>query len=173
MRAAFVAIALLAIGSAVSVILARKVTQAALLLGFSFFSIAGLYVVLGQDFLAAVQVLIYVGAITTMFLFAIMLSEQREIGEAPAGPVARGITPGVAKAVPVFAVGAFLLLLLRYLAGPGALPAAAGASGAPHSARDIGRLLFGTYLIPFEITSVILLAAVIGALLLAREEDRP
>jgi NADH:ubiquinone oxidoreductase subunit 6 (subunit J) len=169
MREAFLVVALLTVGTAVASVLARKVMQAVLLLGLSFFGIAGLYAVLGQDFLAVVQVLVYVGAVTTEFLFAIMLSDRQEISGGPAAGAAGRVWA-------LLLVVGFFGVMARDLAGfwtaPGAPAGVAAGVAAPlHSASDVGRLLFGEFLAPFELTSVILLAAVIGALVLARGED--
>ncbi|HHW14985.1 MAG TPA: NADH-quinone oxidoreductase subunit J [Firmicutes bacterium] len=178
MKLAFVLISALTLAAALGVVVSRRVMPAALLIGLCFLGVAGLYATLGQGFLAVVQVLIYVGAMTTMFLFAIMLSEREEITGRREGQregtreperhrTNRPLFSG--RVLPFLASLGLVGLLWTYLAGQGAVPAATvKAPGPAHSAREIARLLFGEYLVPFEITSVILLAGLIGALVLAR-----
>jgi NADH-quinone oxidoreductase subunit J len=157
--AAFLVLAVLAIGSAVGLILRKNAIHGALFLVVNLGSIAALYLMLGAEFLAAAQVLVYAGAIMVLFVFAIMvlIPGKEEIGPDPR----RGAR---LLAVPV---GALLLLLLVFgvvarWSGP---PVPGGPSG---SAAAVGRLLFTSYLFPFELTSVLLLAAMVGVLLLAR-----
>jgi NADH-quinone oxidoreductase subunit J len=157
--AAFLVLAVLAIGSAVGLILRRNAIHGALFLVVNLGSIAALYLMLGAEFLAAAQLIVYAGAIMVLFVFAIMvlIPGKEEIGPDPR----RGAR---LLAVPV---GALLLLLLVFgvvarWSGP---PVPGGPSG---SAAAVGRLLFTSYLFPFELTSVLLLAAMVGVLLLAR-----
>lgn len=180
MKLAFGLISVLTLAAALGVVVSRRVMPAALLIGLCFLGVAGLYATLGQGFLAVVQVLIYVGAMTTMFLFAIMLSEREEItgrreGQPEeAGPQRRRTSRSwfSGRVLPLLASLGLVALLWAYLAGPGSAPAAVvKAPGPVHSAREIAHLLFGEYLVPFELTSVILLAGLIGALVLARGEE--
>ncbi|PYN26717.1 MAG: NADH-quinone oxidoreductase subunit J [Candidatus Rokuibacteriota bacterium] len=157
--AAFLVLAVLAIGSAVGLILRKNAIHGALFLVVNLGSIAALYLMLGAEFLAAAQVIVYAGAIMVLFVFAIMvlIPGKEEIGPDPR----RGAR---LLAVPV---GALLLLLLVFgvvarWSGP---PVPGGPSG---SVAAVGRLLFTSYLFPFELTSVLLLAAMVGVLLLAR-----
>ena len=157
---AFFAIAAIAVASALGLILRPNAIHGALFLVVNLGSVAALYLMLGAEFLAAAQVIVYAGAIMVLFVFAIMvlIPGKEETGPDPR----RGAR---LAAVPV---GALLLLLLvvvvvgRWSGPRGPVAAPSGSAGA------LGRLLFTNYLFPFELTSVLLLAAMVGVLLLAR-----
>jgi len=158
----FVVLALLVVGSAVGVILKRNPIHAALFLVLNLASVAGLYLTLGAEFLAAAQVIVYAGAIAVLFVFAIMvlIPGKEETGPDP-------LRPYRVLALPV---GAVLLALLVAVVAIG-LRGSAGAGTAPDGVQSIARLLFTDYLFPFELTSVLLLAAMVGALLLSRRRE--
>ncbi|MBI4638854.1 MAG: NADH-quinone oxidoreductase subunit J [Candidatus Rokubacteria bacterium] len=157
--AAFFLIAAVAVGSALGLILKKNAIHGALFLVVNLGSIAALYLMLGAEFLAAAQVIVYAGAIMVLFVFAIMVLIP---GKEETGPDPR--RPYRLLAVPV---GAFLLAQLALILGSprGGRGPADPASG---SVEAIGRLLFTDYLFPFELTSVLLLAAMVGVLILAR-----
>ncbi len=122
-------------------------------------AVAALYLMLGAEFLAAAQVIVYAGAIMVLFVFAIMVLTP---GKDETGPDPRRGARWLALPVG----GLLLLVLIVAVAGRWGVPSApAGPSG---SAAAVGRLLFTSYLFPFELTSVLLLAAMVGVLLLAR-----
>jgi NADH-quinone oxidoreductase subunit J len=121
---------------------------------------AALYVLLDAEFLAAVQVLIYVGGITILLLFAIMLTSRIS------SPTARVINDQVLLSA-VAAVG--LLVALIYAAIRG-IPEFPGPPRLPETAPFIGRALLTTYVLPFEAVSILLLAGMVGAIILARKE---
>lgn len=169
---------------------ARRITHAAFFMALAFTAVAGVFVMLGADFLAAAQVLVYVGAIAVMFLFAIMVSDLKELSDNPdvdkpgtdcatpatadAGktPASRVRRPWFILAGLVAAGFAGLVLAALGRAGVPAIEIAA-ASGAPTTA-PIGRALFTTFLVPFEVASIVLLAALVGAIVIAaRENDVP
>jgi NADH-quinone oxidoreductase subunit J len=154
----------LTLGSAVLVVTLRNLYHCALFLALSFTGVAGLYVVLSAEFLAAVQVLIYVGAITVLILFAVMLTER--ITDARGEVVARQKGPALLLA----AVLALMLADMVY-ATPWAAIQAPVLAVHPSTTMILGRELLTTYLIPFEVASVILLAALVGAVVLAKQED--
>ena len=157
-RVAFFVLAALATGSALGLILKKNAIHGALFLVVNLGSIAVLYLMLGAEFLAAAQVIVYAGAIMVLFVFAIMVLIP---GKEETGP-----DPRRAYRLLALPLGAALLLLLGgVVAGRLGAPAAAGAAG---DAGALGRLLFTRYLFPFEVTSVLLLAAMVGVLLLAR-----
>ncbi|MDI3280029.1 MAG: NADH-quinone oxidoreductase subunit J [Bacillota bacterium] len=173
----FLLLAVFTLAAAAWSVVAPKVVHAALGLMTAFLGVAGIYLVLESPFLAVVQVLIYIGAIATMILFAIMLSDLPEIrGEAiPAGE--RGtrrayaaVPRWLARLIPPAAGLAFLLLIRWEEVG---LPALSrpGPAGAPIEIEDLARLLFNQYALPFEALSVLILSALIGALVLARKES--
>jgi NADH-quinone oxidoreductase subunit J len=159
--AAFALIALLALGSALGLVLRRNPIHGALFLVVNLASIAVLYLTLGAEFLAVAQVIVYAGAIMVLFVFAIMvlIPGKEETG---ADPRRRW------RLLALPAGGLLLVLLLAVLVGRrAAAPTPSGGSTAGN-VETIGRLLFTDYLFPFELTSVLLLAAMVGVLLLAK-----
>jgi NADH-quinone oxidoreductase subunit J len=156
--AAFFIIAAVAVGSALGLLLKKNPIHGALFLVVNLGAVAALYLMLGAEFLAAAQVIVYAGAIMVLFVFAIMvLIPGKE--ETTADPRRRYRV----LAVPV---GAALFLELIVI-----VARRTPASGAPPvqgTAETIGRVLFTQYLLPFELTSVLLLAAMVGVLLLAK-----
>jgi NADH:ubiquinone oxidoreductase subunit 6 (subunit J) len=162
-NAVFLVLVPLTIIPAVMVVLHRNVIHAAVYLGLSFFGVAGLYLALNAPFLAGAQVLIYVGAITVLILFALMMTAQRIMRE-PRDGVWYRVFAGVLSLV-------LFLVLGMYVARQ---PVWATHEAPP--AVDAGYLdtlaqsLLGVYLLPFEIASVLLLVALVGAIVLAKEE---
>lgn len=163
------------VATAVLVVALRNPVYSALSLLILFFHVAGLYVTLHAEFLAAVQVIVYAGAILVLYLFVVMLlnlkREDRYHSQFPAA-----LLLGFMLATEVV-----LLLLQRGLAdrpsappagGVGPAPAAAGPalSAAEGNTETIGEVLYSTYLFPFEVASLILLVAMIGAIVLAKRE---
>lgn len=160
-QAIFILVSIATLGAALLVVLARNLFHSALFLAASFFGVAVLYVLLEAEFLAVVQVLIYVGAIATLIVFAIMLSR---------GGVQRGVPVFNAEwaivAVGVALLGGILIVLLTQVAWP----VSTAAPPADLIAR-LGRAFVGPYVIPFEVASALLVAALIGAILIAREKE--
>ena len=159
---AFVILALLVVGSAVGVLLKRNPIHAALFLVTNLASVAGLYLTLGAEFLAAAQIIVYAGAIAVLFVFAIMvlIPGKEETGPDP-------LRRQRLMAVPL--VGVFLILVvlaLRATVPRGPAPPAAVAGGV----TALGRLLFTDYLFPFEVTSLLLLVAIVGVMALTRRK---
>ena len=150
-REVFLLVAAVAVGSALGLILRRNAIHGALFLVVNLGSIAALYLMMGAEFLAAAQVIVYAGAIM------VLIPGKEEIGPDPHRRARLAALP----------VGALLFVLLvlvvgRRWAGPAATTTASGTPDA------VGRLLFTSYLFPFELTSVLLLAAMVGVMLLAR-----
>jgi NADH-quinone oxidoreductase subunit J len=158
--AAFALLALVAIGSALGLVLKKNAIHGALFLVVNLGTVAALYLTLRAEFLAAAQVIVYAGAIMVLFVFAIMVLIP---GKEETGPDLR--RPYRLLAIPV---GAGLLVELAIIVGRQAGRDAAPAVTTPGGVEAIGRLLFTDYLFPFEITSVLLLAAMVGVLVLAR-----
>jgi NADH-quinone oxidoreductase subunit J len=158
-RVAFVLIAGIAVGSALGLVLKRNPIHAALFLVVNLGSVAVLYLTLGAQFLAVAQIAVYAGAIMVLFLFAIFVLIP---GKEETGP-----DPRRAYRIMALPVGALLLLLLGFVVAVGTR-GGAPAPAAPDGVEAIARLLFTDYLLPFEVTSVLLLAAMVGVLLLAR-----
>jgi NADH-quinone oxidoreductase subunit J len=158
----FAVLAILAIGSALGLVLKKNAIHGALFLVVNLGTVAALYLTLRAEFLAAAQVIVYAGAIMVLFVFAIMVLIP---GKEETGPDPR--RPYRLLAIPV---GAGLLLELALIVGSGAGRAVAPPTtpAPPGGVEAIGRLLFTDYLFPFELTSVLLLAAMVGVLVLAR-----
>ncbi|MEX2355947.1 MAG: NADH-quinone oxidoreductase subunit J [Thermaerobacterales bacterium] len=160
---------------AYKVVAADYVTHAALYLALVLVSVAGLFILLNADFLAMAQILIYVGAILAVFVFAVMLSELQELG----GPSSRerggffaefrraASSPYLGSA-PVFVAGALLILVLYSFRQWFAMVPTD--TVIDNTALAIGRVLFTQYFIPFELASLILLVAMIGAIILVKGE---
>lgn len=161
LKIAFYGFAAMTVYSAVAVALSRRVVHAAFSLLFTFFGVAGLYAFLSADFLAAAQVLIYVGGILVLLLFGVMLTHRMTETELRT----RSIQVVPAALVAVLLLG--LLLAVVY----GTPWRAATRAGEP-TTEAIGRALLTEYALPFELSSILLLAALIGAALLARRETR-
>jgi NADH-quinone oxidoreductase subunit J len=137
----------------------RNPVTSAMFLVLTMISLAGLFVLLHAFFLAAVQILVYAGAVMVLFLFVIMLLQVREEERRPFGRMALLAALGVA--------GAMTTLLLKTIdqsgVGEGLKPQLEGGT------KELGRLLFTQYLLPFEAVSVLLLVAMVGVVLLSRK----
>ncbi|MFQ5706056.1 MAG: NADH-quinone oxidoreductase subunit J [bacterium] len=156
----FYGFAALTIFSAVVMAFSKSVIYSAVGLLFTFFGVAGIYVLLAADFLAVVQVLIYVGGILILLIFGVMLSQKAASTQ---------LRTGTLQLLPaLLVVGGVLVILLRvvYKTTWNSVQVSAFA---PTTAR-IGNLLMTKFLIPFEIASVLLLGALIGAAFIARKE---
>jgi len=148
--------------SAIAVVTARNVVHAALYLVVSLLSVAGVYLLLGAEFVAWVQILIYVGAIVILFLFGLMLTKA-PIGRDTLDNQQRGI--GALVGVGVFAGLVFLIQEAFPVQDAVAFETVQG------STDVIGEAIFRNYVLPFEAVSFLLLAALIGAIVLARKDD--
>jgi NADH-quinone oxidoreductase subunit J len=159
---AFVILAVLVVGSAAGLPLKRNPIHSALFLVLNLASVAGLYLTLRAEFLATAQVIVYAGAITVLFVFAIMVLIP---GKEETGPDPLRLQRWVAvPLVGVFLVLTALILRSVVLRAPG--PGAHVQGGI----EAVGRLLFTDYLFPFEVTSFLLLAAIVGVLTLAKRK---
>ena len=155
-------LAVMMLGAALGVVLLPNVVYSAFLLAGVFISIAGLYLLLNADFVAAAQVLIYVGAVNVLILFAIMLVNKREdFAPLPNSWVRPTLTA-------VVSLGLFALLSTMVLVTPWSLSSGPGAGDS--SIVVIGIHFFTDFLLPFELASVLLLMAMVGAIILARRE---
>lgn len=155
----FAVIGVIAAASAVLAVTTRHVVHAALWLVVCLGTVAGCYVVLGAELVALVQVLIYVGAVVVLVLFALMLTR------APIGPNRDLATPWwhrILAAVLAVAVTTLLAATLVPLVGEGAITSRNG------DTRSVAAAIFGSWVWPFELLSVLLLAALIGAFALAK-----
>ena len=160
MQVVFLVLAVGAIGSAIGVVTSRNIFYSALLLVACLFMVAGFYVLLEAPFLAAVQVLVYVGAIAVLIIFALMLTERMMSEKARAWNDQWWVALLVAVCL-----GAVLL----YVVVNGGWQVS-GAATPTDAVAALGQTLMGTYVLPFEVASVLLLMALIGAIIIAREE---
>ncbi len=159
-------LAVMALGSALGVVLLSNIVYSAFLLGGVFISIAGLYILLNAEFVAAAQVLIYVGAVNVLILFAIMLVNKREdFSRIPGRWIRQGATATVC-------FGLFALLGTMILITPWSL-APTSPAVIENSIVEIGKHFFSDFLLPFELASVLLLMAMVGAIILARRDIIP
>jgi len=157
----FYLLAAATVGAAVNVVRSRNAIHSAIWLVVSFLSIAGLYVLLEAEFVAAVQVLVYAGGIMVLFLFVIMLVNLRDAAE-----MRLALRPAISAVVGVLAAGLMLYVFTRGHLGPAAGPSTLREGG---NLQAVGEAMFSDYLLPFEIASLLLLVAMIGAILLARQ----
>lgn len=155
---AFWVFAALAIGSALYIIAAHHLVHAVLALILSFVGVAGLFITLSADFLAVAQLLVYAGAIGVLTIFAIMLTPRsgRDNASSPL------FWPATVLAILLFGVIAIAALATAW--------PVQGRPGFEATAAGIGAAILGHYALPFEVVSVVLLAALIGAIVLVRTE---
>ncbi len=159
--AVFLVLAAVALAGAISLIFQRHPIHSALSLIVVMVALAGLYLLQGAEFVAAVQIIVYAGAIMVLFIFVIMLLNAGEEERTNLSHLAR--YAGVPLAVVFLAEGAYWMARATSHLG----------SPAPQvvSTRDLSTLLFRDYVFPFELTSFLILIALVGALVLARREE--
>lgn len=158
---AFIGLALVAIVGGVLLITLTKVVHMVIALVFTFLGIAGIYMLLSAEFVAIVQILIYSGAITIVMLFGIMLTKHQE-NDAPAKGGWGNFS--LLAAIAGFALAVYLgIYNLDIPVQPTALH--------EENTKQIGIELFSKYVIPFEVMSVLLLVALVGAIVLAKKDD--
>jgi len=158
----FILLSILCIGAVLGMIIVNNQAYSALFLVLAFSCTAGLFALLDAPFIAVVQIIIYVGAILVLFIFVIMMVDIKE-----------GLTPEKKKWTLALACILSVVLLIELLVAlKSALsPMATSVSGQAGNASEIGHLLFTKYLYPFEITSVLIIAAMVGAIVLVKKKD--
>ena len=161
----FFALAAVALVSGVLVVFQTHPLRSALWLIINFFAVAGIYLLLHAEFIAAIQIIVYAGAIMVLFLFVIMLLNLRAPESPPKYPYSAQKVAGVVLSV----AAAFFVAygISRVKLGPAA-PAKPGLG----NTESIAKLLFTDYLLPFEVTSVLLLVAIVGAVVLSKSKLR-
>jgi NADH-quinone oxidoreductase subunit J len=165
----FYVFAFLAVGSALGVVLAKNPVGSLLFMVVTLAAIAAEFILLEAHFLGAVQIIVYAGAIMVLFLFVIMLLNLGHDFE-------RDIKGGLFSMLSFVVVGALAGLLVREQRGAGAVgaldaPGAVAIDAAQAEMGVVGAIadpLFTTYVVPFEITGILLLVAIVGALVLAK-----
>ncbi|NOZ29327.1 MAG: NADH-quinone oxidoreductase subunit J [Chloroflexi bacterium] len=161
----FILFALTAVAGGAGVVLSRNAVHSALFLLLNFASMALLYLLLGAQFLAMAQILVYAGAIVVLFIFVVMLIGNESVNDIVARE--RSVLRALA-----------LVLAILFLGG-GTYALITGAQGSPAGAPEqgsiqaVGYLLYTRYLLPFELASVLLLAAMIGAMVVASRIKPP
>jgi len=158
----FFGLAIVAIASALGMLLSKNAVYAALYLILNFLAVAIFYLVLGAPFIALTQVTVYAGAIMVLFLFVIMLLGIERLGQAPTLPGQRlfAILLGV---ILIFEAGYLIVTRWNTLIPMDHINSIFG------SPRSVGLLLFNEYLLPFEAISVLLLASMIGVIVLSHK----
>jgi len=158
---AFFVLAMVAIGGALYMLNLYKVVHMVVALAFTFFGLAGIYVLLEAEFIAFAQIMVYSGAITILMIYGIMMTRH----DAEDIPIRRPVHT-------LFAVagvgGLFVFLLYGIMTTPWQTPA--DKPLAENNVKELGLALFNKYVIPFELAAMMLLAALVGAVVLARRE---
>jgi NADH-quinone oxidoreductase subunit J len=157
----FCVVALVTVGSAAIVVLSRSLIYSAFALLFTFFGVAIIYVFLGADFLAATQVLIYVGGILILLLFGVMLTHR--LYSLNLKTETFQLIPGLLISLAVFTSLALSATQTRWKL--------VTQEPARPTTEEIGKLFMGEYMLPFEIASILLLVALIGAAMLVRRRS--
>jgi NAD(P)H-quinone oxidoreductase subunit 6 len=158
----FYGLALLTVGSAMLVAFSRNIVYSTFALLGAFMGVVGIYILLAADFVAMVQLLVYVGGILVLTIFAVMLTAG--IGDVTVSNRAVGTGAGI------FTVGIAGMVML-YAIGRTQWHQAAAVTAAP-TTYVIGNAFLGDYVLPFEVASLVLLAALIGAIVISRHEAR-
>lgn len=166
----FYILAAVTLGSAVGVVFLKNTVHSAFLLVLTFASVALIFMTLNADFVAVAQLLVYAGAVVIMLLFALMLTQKRETAAIGGVNPSRSFVAGLTS----------LLLFVVFVRVVSASPWGSAdqsksvitdiAQSAGGTALVIGKEFFGTYLLPFEVASVLLLMALIGAIMLSKKE---
>lgn len=154
-------LSLMAIVSGISVIFSRNPVFSVLYLIITFFSIAGHYILLNAQFLAAVHIIVYAGAIMVLFLFVIMMLNLNKETE-PTKPV-------WVQFAAVIAGGVLMITLIGSLKGAETITMAQPQNSDIGLVGNLGKVLFSDFLVPFELSSVLFLSAMVGAVLLGKK----
>lgn len=163
----FYALAALILGFGVLVVTARNTVHCVLFLVANLLCVAVVYVLLGAEFLGIIQILVYAGGIVVLYLFVVMLVNLRRPADAPLDARRQSRLGFALAAVMLAEISAILVYSSAHPATAVANAPAAASSG---NTETIGMLLYTDYLVPFEVASMLLLVAMIGAILLAKNE---
>ena len=156
----FLALAGVMLGAALMVVLSRNIIRSGLFMVLSFLGLAGIYALMGATLVAAAQVLVYIGAISVLILFAVMLTQSKD---GPARLVFHH--QAWAAALASIVMGALFVMAILFTTWPLAVPAPI-----EQSAKDVATLIFKDNVFAFEVVSLLLLAAVVGGIFLARRD---
>ena len=158
----FYFLSFLAILCGLMVVLEKNPIHSVLYLIITFFSIAGHYILLNAQFLAAVHVIVYAGAIMVLYLFVIMLLNLNKETEPHKN--------NIVKFAAVIAAGILLVVMVGILKGTAALPAPQASTGDIGLVKNLGKVLFTQFLLPFEVASLLFLSAMVGAVMLGKKD---
>ncbi len=161
---AFYFLSFLAIMSAIMVVLSKNPVYSVLYLIITFFCIAGHYTLMNAQFLAIVHIIVYAGAIMVLFLYVIMLLNLNKESEPHKS--------NILKFAATICAGLIMLVLIGSLKGTENMLAQQPAAADIGLVKTLGKVMFTEFLLPFEITSVLLLAAMVGAVMLGKPESR-
>jgi NADH-quinone oxidoreductase subunit J len=164
----FLVLSIIAIATALGMLLSRNAIYSALFLVLNFVTVAVFYLLLGAPFIAMAQITVYAGAIMVLFLFVIMLLGAESLPKSNVLPWQKPLASFLAIALAVEAT--FLFITRARPAGD--IIAPAETVNMMDSLREMSIMLFNQYLVPFEVTSILLLVAMIGAIVLVRKEKR-
>ena len=158
----FFLLAIICFGSVLGMIISKNQAYNALLLILAFASLGGLFGLLDAPFIAVVQIIIYAGAIMVLFIFVIMMVNVRY-----------GIPPEKKKWTLYLSLGLAVVLIIELILSlKGAFSLPGSATLDKTSPADLGRVLFTEYLYPFEITSILIIAALVGAIVLVKKREK-
>jgi NADH-quinone oxidoreductase subunit J len=167
----FYIFAAIAVISAIMVITRHNVVHSAAFLGATLFAVAGIFLTLHAEFLAGVQVIVYVGGILVLFVFVIMLiSVERAVHERQYNR--QWMIALVTSAILIIEIAYGLYRGKDSFNLPAVVPAAAAAAPAAGNSEQVGTALYTSYLLPFEIASILLLVAIVGAVVLSKKRTQ-
>jgi NADH-quinone oxidoreductase subunit J len=162
----FIVLAVTAVATALGLLISRNAVYAALFLVLNFACVAVLYLLLGAPFVAMAQVTVYAGAIMVLFLFVIMLLGADKLPKGDVLPVQRPLAIGAS----VILLGETVFLLIQRFQSSALLHDPGTIENSMDSLREMSGMLFNQYLLPFEVTSILLLVAMIGAIVMTKKE---
>ncbi len=163
----FLSLAVVAVATALGMLLSRNAIYSALYLVLNFATVAVFYLLLGAPFIAISQVTVYAGAIMVLFLFVIMLLGAEQLAPGKVLAWQRPLAAGLAVTLIVEAA----YLLISRGAAPGTVTSPVAFANSMDSLRLLGNALFTQYLLPFEVTSILLLVAMVGAIVLTKQTN--
>ena len=159
----FYFLSFLAILSSLMVVFSKNPVYSVLYLVITFFAIAGHYILLNAQFLAAVHIIVYAGAIMVLFLFVIMLLNLNKESEYPKS--------SWLKVAAVITSGLLLTVLVAALKSAANIPLPVNVNTEIGLVKNLGQVLFKEFLLPFEVSSILFLAAMVGAVMLGKKEE--
>ncbi|MBW8362900.1 MAG: NADH-quinone oxidoreductase subunit J [Kaistella sp.] len=158
----FFFVAFCAVASAVNFVFARNPMYSILSLIVTMFSIAGLYILLNAQFLGIVQIIVYAGAIMVLFLYILMMLNLDKADESK--------KQNLMKFIGVFSAGLLLIGILGAFRGLNFEPVTADIDSSVGLTKNLGRLLFNEYVLPFELASLLILAGIVSAVLIGKKD---